>query len=379
MNKEIQHKKSRLFWFMGLMVFVFVLIIIVCTRIWASIELRRTTHQHAIPVVNIVVARREPSVRVMLLPGTVRAWHEASIYARSNGYLKQWYVDIGDKVQAGDVLAEIDAPELDAQLRQAYADLNVMQVKKKLAKSTADRWVDLVKKEFVSKQATEEKVDEAEGATASVIASLANHKRLEELVNFKRITAPFSGIITHRATDIGDLIHAGNTSNAKPLFRIAQSSPLRVYVTIPQNEMSNMTPEMLVTVRFSQYPGRLFKAKLLETAHAIDSKTQTLLAEFVLDNSKGELLPGQYAQVYFESRSLTGAIRLPINTLLFRKQGVYVAQVDASNHVQLTPVTIHRDFGTHVEIESGLSAGMRVILNPSDAIQTGDVVKVSLR
>ncbi|HBI21803.1 MAG TPA: efflux RND transporter periplasmic adaptor subunit [Legionella sp.] len=352
------------------------LLIIVGMRVWAAILLHRNTNRQAIPIVKTVIAARGPMDNTIVLPGDIRAWHEAPIYARTSGYIKQWYVDIGDQVRAGTLLADIEAPELDAQLRQAEADLKVTIEQNKLAQSTAIRWVGLLTSDAVSKQETDEKVDAARALSARVIAARANRDKLRELVGFERITAPFEGTISARATDIGDLINAGSNTDEKPLFRLVQTDPLRVYVKIPQSYATRIAPNMQVDLHVPERPGRAYKARLVQTARAIDPKTRTLLAQFVVDNKKGQLLPGSYTDVYFKLPASDQTIRLPINTLLFRSEGLQVATLDEKNHVVLKSVSIRRDFGTEVEMSRGVHAGDRIIINPSDSITNGEQVRV---
>ena len=366
-------------WVIAATILFFTLLMITSMRIWAFALLRYKTNQQAIPVVKIIQATKGQLTHEIILPGTISAWHEASIYARTSGYIKNWYVDIGDTVTTGQILAEIEAPELDAQLHQAKAKLNVAMAQNTLAQLTAKRWLNLVKSNWVSKQATDEKIDSAKALAATVIAEEAAYKELETLVSFENITAPFSGIITARDTDIGALINAGHNPESKPLFRLVQNDPLRLYVHIPQNYSSQITPEMQVKFSVEEHPGQLFKATRLETAKAIDPKTGTLLAQFIVQNKKGHLLPGSYTQVYFSLQTPSNSIRLPVNSLLFREEGLQVATLDKNNHVLLKKVTMHRDFGHDVEISSGVTPGDRIILNPSDSIMNGEYVRVSTK
>ena len=374
-KSQLQQKsRRRVFMIIGVLITIFLILVIM--RIWAYLVLRSNTNKQTIPIVSVITAARGPSHENIVLPGNVQAWHEAPIYARANGYVKNWFVDIGDKVSEGQLLATIETPELNAQLRQAEADLNVVIANNKLAQSTAIRWLALLKTDSVSKQETDEKVDGARSLAASVIAARANRDRLHDLVSFGSVIAPFAGTISARATDIGALINAGNNPDAKPLFRIVQSNPLRVYVKIPQNYVSRIQSKMTVKLRFAEYPGQQFAAKLLQTADAIDPITRTLLAQFVMNNKQGKILPGGYTEVFFDMPTSYSAIRIPINTMLFRAQGSQVATVDKNNRVALKKVTINRDFGTDVEIEAGINPGEKIILNPPDSIINGEQVQV---
>lgn len=270
----------------------------------------------------------------------------------------------------------IETPELDAQERQARADLKTAIANNQLAQITARRWLNLVKTKSVSQQETDEKVSTAAALKAAMFAAKANLQRLQELVSFERVIAPFDGVITDRATDIGDLIDAGSSSTSSPLFRITQTSPLRIYVKIPQYYSSRIKPNMTVQLRFAEHPGKVFFARLFETAQAIDPNTRTLLAQFTTPNKNGELLPGGYTEVLFELPSPAQAVILPVNTLLFQAQGLQVATLDKENKIILKPVTIRRDFGSKVEIATGVVPGDKIVLNPPDAISTGEKVRV---
>ncbi|MGC1182564.1 efflux RND transporter periplasmic adaptor subunit [Legionella sp.] len=357
-------------------IFLMIVLVIIVVRVQAAIALRKSTQLAAVTRVATIVAKQERGADKIILPGNVWAWHEAPIYARTNGYVKQWYVDIGSHVREGDLLAEIETPELDAQARQVAADLNTAIANNKLAQSTAKRWLNLLKTDSVSKQETDEKTSAAEALQATVIAAKANLDRLNELVGFERVIAPFDGIITARATDIGALINAGSSTTAKPMFRIAQIDPLRIYVKVPQNYSSRVTPNMAVSLHFAEHPRQKFAAKLLDTANAIDPTTRTLLAQFIAENKNGELLPGGYTEVWFSFPLPPQTVRIPVNTLLFRAQGLQVATVDKDNKIILKDITINRDFGTTVEIATGIIPGDRIVINPSDSITNGEVVRV---
>ncbi|MDR3476460.1 MAG: efflux RND transporter periplasmic adaptor subunit [Gammaproteobacteria bacterium] len=375
-HDELQHKVHRRFYFAGGLLLV-ILLIMAFFRISAAIALRYETVRQAVPVVAAMVVTKGPAEDVIVLPGNVQAWHEAIIYARTSGYIKKWYVDIGSRVKAGELLAEIETPELDAQLRQAEADLNTAEANNKLAQSTATRWIALLKTDSVSKQETDEKISSAKALQAAVNAARANRDRLRELVSFERVISPFDGVITSRTTDIGALINAGSSSTARPLFRIAQANPLRIYVKVPQSYSSSIKPNLTVKLRFAEHPGKLYTAKLLQTAEAIDPTTRTLLAQFVVDNANDELLPGGYTEVLFNMPLANNIVRLPVNTLLFRAEGLQVATLDKQNKIILKSITISRDFGTEVEVRSGLMPGELVVLNPSDSIFNGQQVRLA--
>ena len=374
---QLQNKSHRRF-FVIISAVLLVVLILVMIRILDAILLRSYTNKQTIRIVSVITATRGPHHENVVLPGNVQAWHEAPIYARTNGYVKNWFVDIGDKVVAGQRLATIETPELDAQLRQAEADLNVVIANNKLAQSTAIRWIALLKTDSVSKQETDEKVDGARALAASVVAARANRDRLRDLVSFESVTAPFTGTISARATDIGALINAGSNPDAKPLFRIVQRDPLRIYVKIPQNYASRINPKMTVSLRFAEHPGQQFTAKLFQTADAIEPIPRTLLAQFVMNNKQGKILPGGYTEVHFNMPIFPESIRLPVNTLLFRAEGSQIASLNTNNRVMLKPVTISRDFGQEVEILDGIKPGEQIILNPPDSIMNGEQVQPSI-
>ncbi|MCE0724856.1 MULTISPECIES: efflux RND transporter periplasmic adaptor subunit [Legionella] len=368
------HKHRRLI--IAISVFLFIILVMIIFRISAAINLRNETLAAAVPVVRVMTAEQEKGVDKIILPGNVQAWHESPIFARANGYIKKWYVDIGSHVKKGDLLAVIETPELDAQERQARADLKTAIANNQLAQITARRWLNLVKTKSVSQQETDEKVSTAAALDAAMFAAKANLQRLQELVGFQRVIAPFDGVITARATDIGDLIDAGSSSTAPPLFRIAQTKPLRIYVKIPQYYSSRIKPDMTVKLHFAEHPKQVFPAKLFETAQAIDPKTRTLLAQFVTPNKNGELLPGSYTEVWLSLPIPPKTVILPVNTLLFQAPGLQVATLDKDNKIVLKSVTLRRDFGSTVEIATGVLPGDRVVLNPPDAIRNGETVRV---
>lgn len=380
MLKKIQsqvhdHKNGRLIAIMT--VIALILLVVICIRIYAAITLKKETLSQAIPVVNVIAAQKGGGTEPIILPGNVQAWHEATIYARTSGYIKKWYVDIGSHVKGGQLLAEIETPELDAQLRQAEADLNTAIANNNLAQSTALRWANLLKSHSVSKQEADEKTSSASALKAIVIASQANVDRLKQLVSFERIVAPFDGVITSRTTDIGSLINAGSSTTGVALFQIVQSNPLRIYVRVPQTYSSRITPNMVVSLSFAEHPGQKFSAKLLETSQALDPVTRTLLAQFVVENKEGTLLAGGYTEVTFTLPVPATEIRLPVNTLLFRAEGLSIAVVDKNNKVVLKPVKISRDFGSEVEVQSGIQPGEKIIINPPDSLVSGQSVRIA--
>lgn len=360
----------------GISFFLLLVLFIIIYRMYEVRKLVHQTRRDALTVVRTITAKPEAGNECITLPGTVQAWHEAPIYARTNGYIKKWYADIGAHVKKGQLLAEIETPELNAQARQAAADLNTALANNKLAQSTAKRWTSLLKSNSVSRQETDEKISAAQALKATVVAAKANLDRLRELVSFEKVTAPFDGVITARATDIGALINSGSNTAANPLFRIEQTNPLRIYVRIPQSISSRLQKNMSVNLYFLEHPQHQFKAKLLDTAQAIDPVTRTLLAQFVINNTNELLLPGSYTEVRFALPYSSQTIKLPVNTLLFQSQGLQVAVVRNQRQIILNSVVVNRDFGAEVEIVSGVKPGDQVVLNPPDSISNEQPVRV---
>jgi RND family efflux transporter MFP subunit len=309
------------------------------------------------------------------LPAEVQPFVRAAIHARASGYLKSWSADIGDTVTNGQLLAEIETPELDQQILQAQAELDQADAARDLSKITADRWTDLLKTASVSEQETAEKTGDLALKKAAVEAANANVQRLQQLKIFDRVTAPFDGTITKRNTDIGQLI----TANSGPeLFDIAQVNPLRVYVQVPQPLIHAVTTGQAAQLTFQELPGRTFDARVTRTAGAVDPASRTLQVELQADNSHGEILSGSYAQVRFgEITSTVPVLVLSDNALIFRAQGMQLAVVGSDNKVQLRSVKLGRDFGNSVEVLSGLNAADRVVINPPDSIADGETVVVA--
>ena len=349
-------------------------------RLKARAALRTETQEMATPVVSVVHPQRSKAAQELVLPATLLPWTDAPIYARTNGYLKRWYFDIGARVRSGQLLAEIDTPEVDQQLGQARADLATAQANEKLAAITAERYHDLLKTESVSKQ----DVDNAEGDYAAkraiVQSAQANVRRLEELQSFEKIYAPFDGVVTARNVDVGSLIDAGSSGGMAPareLFHMAAIWKMRVYVNVPQPNSQSAQTGMAAELALPEYPGRRFACKLINTANAIDPGTRTLLAQFEAANPTGELLPGAYAELHMKLSSETPTFILPVNTLLFRSEGLRVAAVDAESKARLLPITLGRDFGTQVEVITGLSGDEQVIQDPPDSVVDGEAVRMA--
>jgi RND family efflux transporter MFP subunit len=346
----------------------------VSTRTRALGVVTQETRDMAIPAVAVVTPTRGAPQEEIVLPGTIQAFTDAPIYARTNGYLKRWHVDIGARVQAGQLLAEIDTPELDQQLLQARADLATAQANARLAQTTAERYRDLIQSDSVSRQDLDNANGNLEAREAAVESARANVKRLEQLQAFRRIEAPFAGVITARNTDIGALIDSG--SNAKELFHVAAVNKLRVFVNVPQVYSRAARAGLSADLTLKEFPGRRFSGTLARTANAIEVASRTLLTEIDVDNPRNELLPGAYAEVHIKLPAATTTLQLPVDALIFKGDGLQVASVDAHNRVALVTVTSGRDFGDTVEILSGLTGSERVISNPPDSLSPGDTVRV---
>lgn len=356
---------------------VLLVLVIFAMRMHAAWDLKRRTLRNAVPLVRTIYAKPSSATEKIYLPGFVMPWHSATVYARAKGYLKFWYVDIGFHVHKGDVLAVIDRPELDAQLHEAEAYLKVATAENDLAQITAKRWVNLLKTDSVSRQATDDKTYGAAALTATMFQARANFNKLRAYVDFEKVVAPFDGVITSRQTDIGDLINIGSEpSEAQPLFQIVQSDKLRLYINVPQTYSTKITPNMTVYLHFAEHPGRVFTGKLMKTAENIDSVLQTLQAEFWVDNRDGTLYPGGYTMVELPIKQTQGAMILPVNTLIFQAAGLQIATVDATNHVVLKNIEISTDFGKSVKVDHGIQPGDRIILNPPDSLYAGQLVKV---
>jgi RND family efflux transporter MFP subunit len=342
----------------------------------AALE-RDAEHASALSV-SIVQPQKSTTGFDLVLSGNVQAFLDTPIYARTNGYLKQWYADIGAHVKAGQLLAEIETPEVDDQLRAARADLANAQANYALAKSTADRWTDMLKSNSVSKQETDEKVGDMLAKKGTLDAARFNVARLEKTQSFQKVYAPFDGIVTARNVDVGALIDAGSSGGpAKELFHVASADKLRVYVNVPQAYAQQIHAEQNAYLTLIERPAKHYPGTVARSAGAVDPTQRTMLVEVDVDNRNGDLLPGAYAQVHFSLGTGGAPFTLPGNTLLFRPSGVKIATVDAQQHVKLVRVVLGTDFGTRVAIASGLQGDERVILNPQDSIVDGAPVRIA--
>ncbi len=340
--------------------------------------LAEQTDKMAVPYVSVIHATTIAGDSAMVLPGNLKAYVESPIYARTNGYLQKWYKDIGSRVNKGDLLAEIDTPEVDQQLAQARADLSTAQANVNLSGITATRYQDLLKTDSVSKQDADNANGDLAAKKAMVQSAEANVKRLEELESFKRVYAPFSGVITQRNVDVGTLINAGNGgASTKEMFDLAQIDPMRVYLTVPESYGPSIHTGLKACLTLSEMPGKNFCGSVARTANAIDPGTRTLLTEVDVPNPSGVLLPGAYAEVQFDAKLTGQRITLPINALLFRPEGTMAAVVTADHHLVLKKLTIGRDFGTTLEVLDGVTPQDLIVVNPPDALEQGEQVNIA--
>jgi len=344
----------------------------VLQRVNARTKLESQTTELAAPDVLAAPPQQGKPTEEVVLPGNIFAYIDSPIYARTNGYLKKWYFDIGARVKKGQLLAEIESPEVDQQLAQANADLLTAEANAKYASVTSARYQDLVKTDSVSQQDTENFTTQAAATGTAVKSAQANVQRLNELVSFEKIYAPFDGTITARGIDVGQLIDLGAT---KEMFHLSAEQTLRVYVNVPQVYSLACKPGVLADLTFAEYPSRTFQGKIVRTAKAIDQASRTLLVEVDVDNRKGELVPGAYTQVHFKLGTEQPTLIIPVPALIFRAQGLQVATI-VDNKAKLVPITIGRDDGRTVEVIAGLHLGDQVVQNPPDSIVDGEVVHV---
>jgi len=345
-------------------------------RAKANNELQRTTLALSVPTVAIVHPKVAAGAQEVVVPGDMQAFIDTPIWARSDGYLKAWYADIGAHVKAGQLLADIESPETNQQLQQAQEDLSTAQANLKLAQITAERYNNLFKTDSVAKQDVDNAVQNAAAKTTTVSSAEANVRRLQQLVSYQKIYAPFDGVITARNIDVGALVNAGANTPGKELFHLASTSTLRVYVNVPEVYQRAAKPGVDADLTLSEFPGRPFHGKVVRNANAIDPTSRTLLVEVDVKNPTGELLPGSYASVHLRLPFKAEAVTVPVNTLLFRSEGLRVALV-RDGRAQLVPVTMGRDFGNEVQLLSGVAEHDLVIVNPSDSIVSGQQVQIA--
>ncbi|HXC32648.1 MAG TPA: efflux RND transporter periplasmic adaptor subunit [Verrucomicrobiae bacterium] len=365
-----------------LLVMVLVIAIIVLwgisSRRKADAQLSRETQDLAIPTVSVIHPRLGAPQQEIVIPGDMQPYTDAPIFARTNGYLKKWYVDIGARVKAGQLLAEIDSPEVDQQLQQARADQATAQANMSLAEITAARYKDLLKTDSVAQQDVDNATGNYDARKTAVESAQANVKRLQDLQAFEKVYAPFDGMITARNTDIGQLIDSGSGGGAaRELFHIQAMNPLRVYVNVPQLNSPEIRPGLHADLVLREFPGRHFQGTVVRSAGAIDNTSRTLLTEVDVDNSAGLLKPGGYVEVHLKLPTSVNTYTIPVNATIFKSSGLQVAIVRDSKAISLVPVTPGRDFGTEMEIVAGLKGDEWVVLNPSDSLTDGATVRIA--
>ena len=345
------------------------------SRIRAGHALAKETEIDSVPTVSVVHPTAEKPDEELVLPASLQAYEESPIYARTNGYLLRWYKDIGSRVNKGELLAEIDTPEVDQELSQARATRQQIAAQRDIAKISADRWQNLRKTDSVSQQEADTQSSSYQQALANLAAADANVRRLEQLESFKRVYAPFSGVLVKRNVDPGALINAG--SGGVELFILAKVDPLRVFTNVPQAYSPAIKNGMPAYITLQEMPGQKFAGTVTRTADAIDPTTRTLLTEVDVPNKDGRLLRGSFGEVHFSPKINTQKVTVPVNAMLFRQEGAQVAVVGPDNKVQLRPITIGRDYGTTLEILGGVSLEDRVIINPADSLENGQMVNVA--
>lgn len=349
----------------------------VVPRLRSRKALAAETNELAAPTVLVTQPKHGAPAQEILLPGNIQAFVDAPIYARTNGYLKRWYFDIGSHIRQGQLLAEIESPEVDQQLSQAQADLETAKENLHLSQITANRFSDLIKQDAVSQQDADNATSDLAAKNSAVKSMQANVDRLKQLVSFEKVYAPFDGVVTARNTDIGQLIDSGASGGqARSLFQVAAINKLRVFISVPQIYSQATTPGLKADLTFAEFAGRRFQGTLVRTSRSIDPTARTLNVEVDVDNSKGELLPGAYTEVHLKLKDGTPTMTIPVSALLFRQEGLRVAVAQSDNTAKLVPVTLGRDFGDFAEITTGLTEQERVITNPPDSIIDGERLSV---
>jgi len=343
------------------------------SRVNAAAVIREKTVELAVPSVSVIHPKFGNPKDEIALPGNIQAFVDAPVYARTSGYLKKWYSDIGTRVKTGDLLAEIESPEVDQQLSQARADLATAQANMKLAEVTMNRDQVLIKTDAIAHQDVDNAVGAYEADKAAVASQTANVKRLQQLVAFEKVYAPFDGIITARNTDIGQLVNAGNGGAAQELFRVSSVDKLRIFVSVPQMYSRAAVEGVNADITLPEAPGRHFTGRIVRNTGAIDPATRTLLTEVDVDNSSRQLMPGAYAEIHLRLPAATPALLVPVTSIIFRSEGLQVAVVRGDT-VDMVPVTEGRDFGTQIEIISGITSRDLVIVNTPDSLEAGTKV-----
>jgi RND family efflux transporter MFP subunit len=348
----------------------------VSSRMMASRQLEAATHELAVTPVNVTRPAASAPSSQFVLPATVQPYMATTIYARTNGYLQKWYADIGTHVRKGQLLATIASPEIDSQLEAAQATLRQVEAGLKLAQITARRYSNLSHTDAVAQQEVDQTLQNLRGQEATLQASQAEVRRLRQLQGFEKVYAPFDGVVTNRKVDVGNLINAGGSAQGLELFQLSQVETLRVFVSVPENYAAAIKGERMARVDFAQYPGQIFQGTIVRNSQSIDPATRTLLVEINVSNKDGRLLPGSYANVRFNLHQNQPSCVLPANTLLFRAEGPQVAIVKNDRFIELRNVTVGTDFGSTVQIVSGLNGTEEVVLNPPDSLLQGQRIQV---
>jgi RND family efflux transporter MFP subunit len=365
--------------------FLLIVIVVAVVVVWgissrraANAQLSQETRDLAIPMVAIIHPKLGAPQQEIVIPGDMQPFADAGIFARTNGYLKKWYADIGANVKEGQLLAEIESPEIDQQLEQARADLATAQANFKLAELTATRYKDLLKTDSVAQQDVDNASGNYDARKTAVESAQANVKRLQQMQSFEKVYAPFAGMITARNTDIGQLIDSGSSGGtARELFHIAAMNPLRVYINVPQFDSPEIKPGLHADLVLTEFPGKRFQGIVVRSSGAIDNTSRTLLTEVDVENSSHMLKPGGYVEVHLKLPSPVNTFTLPVNTTIFKAAGLQVATVQDGKTIKLIPVTPGRDFGTDIEIVAGLNGNESVVLNPSDSLSDGTQVQLA--
>jgi len=361
------------------MIVVLVLAVVVVNGVWernsSAARLRETTDAQALPTVSLVSPSSANNTSHLDLPGRLEAYYRAPIYARVSGYLKEWNVDIGSPVKAGQLMATIEAPDLDQQLLQARGNLASAQAAEELAKVTAQRWLALTGSNAISKQAIDEKTGDYGVKQANTKAAQANLDRLQVLAEFKRVTAPFDGIVTARNTDVGALINA-DSSAGLALFVVSDIRKLRLTISVPQNFVPAVKINSKVDITVPEYPGKIYKGLVEASARSVDAASGTTRMQVVVENDSGELMPGAFASTRVELPQTAQVLSIPAGALIFNAKGLHVAAVDGDGKVTLKPITIARDLGQVIEVASGVTTSDRLIASPPDGLSDGDKVRV---
>jgi len=350
----------------------------ISSRRKANAQLSQETRELAIPTVTVIHPKRGAPMQEIVLPGDMQPYTDAPIYARTTGYLKSWHADIGTHVKAGQLLAEIDTPEVDQQLQQARSDLATVEANLRLADITATRYKDLMKSDSVAQQDVDNANGNYEARRTAVESARSNVKRLEDLQSFKKIYAPFDGLITARNTDIGQLIDSGSSGGtSRELFHIAAVSRLRVYVNVPQVYSPQIKAGLHAQLTLAEFPGRHFDGMVVRDTGAIDNTTRTLLTEIDVNNPSGELKPGGYVEVHLALPTSITTFTLPVNAIIFKSAGMQVATVKDGKNINLVSIAPGRDFGTEMEVLAGLKGDESVVINPPDSLTSGEPVRVA--